>query len=116
MWSYEFYQDKEGNEPVKNFFLSLDTKKRGKLLQLIQILSEFGPTLPFPYSSRVEGKIRELRTHYGKTLYRILHYCDFEGVFVLLHAFEKRTKKIPKRDLKIARDRMKDDQKRKEVS
>jgi len=68
MWDYEFYQDEEGSEPVKDFLLSLDAKRRGKLLQIIQILSEFGHTLPFPYSSQVEGKIRELRTHYGRTL------------------------------------------------
>ncbi len=112
MWRYEFYQDAEGNEPVKDFLLSLDAKRRGKLLQIIQILSEFGPNLPFPYSSQVEGKIRELRTHYGKTLYRILYYCDSEGVFVLLHAFEKRTKKIPEKELRIARVRMRNNYKK----
>lgn len=116
MFDYEFYQDEEGNEPVKDFLLFLDAKRRGKLLQIIQILSEFGPTLPFPYSSQVEGKIRELRSHYGRTLYRILYYRDFEGVFVLLHAFEKRTKKAPEKDLRIARDRMRNDQKKKEAS
>lgn len=112
MWNYEFYQDEEGNEPVKDFILSLDAKKRGKLLQIIQILSEFGHNLPFPYSSQVEGKIRELRAHYGRSLYRILYYCDSEGVFILLHAFEKRAKRVPEKELKIAMDRMKNDQKK----
>jgi len=28
MWRYEFYQDAEGNEPVKDFLLSLDAKRR----------------------------------------------------------------------------------------
>lgn len=113
MWNYEFYRDDEGNEPVKDFLLSVDSKRRGKMLQIIQILSEFGHTLPFPYSSQVEGKMRELRTHYGKSLYRILYYCDSEGVFILLHAFEKRTQKIPERDFKIATERMESDQIRK---
>ena len=75
MWDYKFYQDKEENEPVKDFILSLDAKRRGKLLQIIQILSEFDHTLPFPYSSQVAGKIRELSAHYGRSLYRILYYC-----------------------------------------
>ena len=116
MWDYEFYQDEEGNEPVKNFILSLDARRKGKLLQIIQILSEFGDALPFPYSSQVEGKIRELMTHYGRTLYRILYYRDTEGVFVLLHTFEKRAKKISENQLRIAKDRMRGDQKKKEVS
>jgi len=37
MWDYEFYQDEEGNEPVKNFILSLDARRKGKLLQIIQM-------------------------------------------------------------------------------
>lgn len=113
MWSYEFYQDREGNEWVKEFILSLDKKPRGKVLQAIQILSEFGSTLPFPYSSQVEGKLRELRAHYGKTLYRILYYQDAQGTFVLLHAFEKKTPKIPEKEIKVARERMFDHQTRK---
>jgi len=113
MWRYGFYQDREGEEPVREFILSLDKKARGKVLQAIQILSEFGPALPFPYSSHVEGKLRELRAHYGKTLYRILYYQDARGVFILLHAFEKKAPKIPKREIKIARDRMLDHQTRK---
>lgn len=116
MWDYEFYQDEEGNEPVKDFLLSLDGKKRGKLLQIIQILSEFGHAIPFPYSSQVEGKIKELRAHYGRTLYRILYYHNFEGVFILLHIFEKRTKKIPESQLKIARERMRNDQRKRRMS
>jgi hypothetical protein len=40
-------------------------------------------------------------------------YCDTNGVFVLLHAFQKRTLKIPKREIRIAVERMKADQKKK---
>jgi len=47
MWNYEFYQDEEGQEPVKDFLLSLPSKHRGKVLQTIQILSEFGINLPY---------------------------------------------------------------------
>lgn len=109
MWSCEFYEDEQGNEPAKDFLLSLDKKRRGKLLQIIQILSEFGHALPFPYSSHIEGKIRELRAHYGRELFRILYYQDSKGVFILLHAFKKSSKKMPKRDLKIAKERLVDD-------
>lgn len=98
---------------MREFLLSLNKKARGKVLQTIQILSEFGPNLPFPYSSQVEGKLRELRAHYGKTLYRILYYQDAQGPFILLHAFEKKTPKIPKREINIARERMVDHQIRK---
>lgn len=32
MWSCEFYEDKQGNEPVKDFLLSLDKKSSKKIL------------------------------------------------------------------------------------
>ena len=112
MWPFEFYAE-NGREPVRDFLLSLPPKPRGKILQAIQILSEFGINLPFPYSSQVEGRLRELRTHYGRTQYRILYYCDQNQVFVLLHAFQKRSQKLPKREIRIAIERMKTDQQRK---
>lgn len=115
MWAYEFYQDEKGQEPVKDFLLSLPPRHRGKVLQSIQILSEFGINLPFPYSSQVEGKLRELRSHYGRNHYRTLYYCDVNRTFVLLHAFPKRTQKIPKREIRIAMERMKTDQQKKGV-
>jgi phage-related protein len=113
MWSYEFYRDRKGEEPVREFILSLNKKARGKVLQAIQILAEFGPTLPFPYSSQVEGKLRELRAHYGNALYRLLYYQATDGTFILLHAFEKTTAKVPEREKRIARERMKEHQARK---
>lgn len=106
MWIYEFYQDEDGGEPVRTFLLALDKKGRGKVLQAIQLLAEFGPTLPFPYASQVEGKLRELRAHYGKTLYRLLYYQNAQGTFILVHGFEKKTGKIPQRKITLARKRM----------
>ena len=46
---------------------------------------------------QVEGRLRELRVHLGRTLYRILYYGDSERTLVLLHAFEKRTSALPYR-------------------
>ena len=81
---------------------------------MIQILAEFGIDLPFPYSSQVEGRLRELRARYGKNQYRVLYYGDAGRVFVLLHAFEKRSQKLPQREIRIAMERMNADRKSKE--
>lgn len=108
MWSYEFYRNAQGEEPVRIFLNSLDSKARAKVLQTVAILAEFGPLVPFPYSSHVQGKLRELRAHYGKTLYRVLYFHDHQGTFILLHAFAKSTAKIPMREIKIAHARIHD--------
>jgi phage-related protein len=77
------------------------------------MLEERGPYLPFPYSSQVEGRLRELRVHFGRTLYRILYHGDPERTFVLLHAFEKRTSALPAGEVALATKRMSLDETRK---
>lgn len=48
--------------------------------------------------------VREVRIHTGLE-HRVFYVAKFtEGVYVL-HAFEKRTRKTPKRELELARDR-----------
>ena len=73
---------------------------------MIRLLEEQGPTLPFPYSSQVRGKIRELRAHYGDEQHRVLYFGAPGRVFVLLHVFAKRTERVPERDVRIAQVRM----------
>jgi phage-related protein len=62
------------------------------------------PPLPFPHTSQVEGPLRELRCHYGNSLYRIL-YRRSDNLFVLLHALRKNSKKLPQADIEIAKKR-----------
>lgn len=112
-WEVGFYEDQDGLCPVEKFLDSLPGKHLGKVLQVTQMLEERGPNLPFPYTSQVEGKLRELRAHYSKVQYRILYYGDVRGVFVLLHAFKKQTAQIPEREKRLARQRLRDDEQRK---
>ncbi len=63
-WTVEFYEDADGDAPVELFLNGLPKKHRAKLLGLIAKLKEHGPTLPFPYSSQVDGRVRELRTRF----------------------------------------------------
>jgi phage-related protein len=54
--------------------------------------------------STVGGGVREIRIHTGVE-HRVIYLATFaEGVYVL-HAFEKRTQKTPKRDIELARER-----------
>lgn len=92
---------------MQSFLDDLDKPRRAKVVALIALLREQGPTLPFPYSSQVRSKVRELRTRYGKERYRVLYFGGPKRTFVLLHALEKRTEKLPEREIKIAEERMK---------
>jgi phage-related protein/DNA-binding Xre family transcriptional regulator len=102
----DFFKDAEGNAPVEAYLDSLTKEQRAKLLGAIKKLEEHGSTLPFPFSSQVEGKLRELRTKFGKTRLRILYYGDANQVFQLLHGITKNTSKLELSDIKTGSDRM----------
>ncbi len=73
-WIVEFYESRAEGCPVREFLLALDKPQRAKLVALIRLLEEQGPLLPFPYSTQIRAKLRELRTQYGKDHYRVLYF------------------------------------------
>ena len=91
---------------MEDFLSTLATNHKAKALAIIRMLEQEGPNLPFPYSSQVRGKLRELRTQQGKNKLRILYFGDAKRVFILLHAIVKRTAKLPEEDIRIAEARM----------
>jgi phage-related protein len=107
-WTVDFYVDARGNAPVEAFLESLPRTHRAKLLGLIAKLKEHGPTLPFPYSSQVDGRLRELRTRFGKTRLRILYFGDAHQEFILLHGVVKDSEKLQISDIESARTKMAD--------
>ena len=105
-WTVGFYGDAHGDAPVEVFLNGLPKKHRAKLLGLIAKLKEHGPTLPFPYSSQVDGRVRELRTRFGKTRLRILYFGDANQEFILLHGVIKGSDKLEKSDIEAAKNNM----------
>jgi len=104
-WRVDFYEE-DGKAPVEEYLDDLAPQQRAKVLALINELEKHGPTLPFPYSSQVEGKLRELRTKFGKTRLRVLYYADANQVFQLLHGIIKNTEKLEKSDIDKGNERM----------
>lgn len=110
----KFYRAADGSEPVNAFIegqkpavqLAIDRQ-----IDRINSLDEAHPHLAYPYSSQIEGELRELRCHYGRALYRIL-YRRSEQFVVLLHIFQKHDEAVPEVDKQIARDRWADFRKR----
>lgn len=105
-----YYRAADGAEPVREFIEALDAKRRAALLhQLDRLnsLSDANPHLPFPYTSQIEGELRELRCHVGSEHYRVL-YRRSERLIVLLHAFRKGTAKVPSAEITIADERWND--------
>ena len=104
-----------GNQPVDQFIETLTHVEAQVAVDFqvgrLRMLRATDPPLPFPYSSQVDGELRELRCHYGSDLYRIL-YRRSQNLFVLLHAIHKNTGRIPQADINIAHARWADFQQR----
>jgi len=107
-WTVEFYLAADRTAPVEVFLAGLPRTHRAKALAVVKLLEEVGLTLPFPYSSQVQGKIRELRTRQGKDRIRILYFGDPRQWFILLHGLIKRADKLSEADIAIAERRRKD--------
>ena len=105
-WQVEFFTDERGEAPVEEYLTSLPVQHRAKMLALLKMLEQEGPSLPFPYSSQVRGRLRELRSQQGKDKLRILYFGDLRRVFVLLHGIVKRSAQLPEEGIRIAEARM----------
>lgn len=119
-----YYRAANGSEPVAEFLdgefpleprkekptdaeLVGAAKKRAAIDLQIDRLNSLPndlPPLPFPHTSQVEGPLRELRCHYGTSLYRIL-YRRSGNLFVLLHALRKNSRKLSRAEIEIAQKR-----------
>lgn len=114
-----YYRDSRRQEPVDVFIEGL--RPRGAQLalddkcELLNGLPPGAPPLAFPHSSQIEGELRELRCHYGRRLFRIL-YRRSRNLFVLLHAIEKHSGRIPAADIAVAKARFADFQARMDTS
>lgn len=109
-----FYRASDGSEPVNDFIDTLPPAHQAALdlcIDRLNMLTSSMPHLPFPHSSQVEGELRELRCHYGRTLFRVL-YRQSGKLYVLLHIFQKTTRTVPEADIATARQRWNDFQER----
>ena len=105
-WPVEFYESVGEGSPVEAFLESLSFPAQVKVFNLIRLLEEQGVLLPFPYSSQISGRLRELRTQLGKMHLRILYCATPRRTFVLLYGFVKRTPRTPKSAIDLATRRM----------
>ena len=111
MHKIHFYRDKNGSEPVAEYFAELAGKsdkdsriKLNKIRDYVKALSEYGTQAGEPYIKHLDGEIWELRPLRD----RILFVGWVNGSFVLLHQFMKKTQKTPAREITKAKRELAD--------
>lgn len=122
-YKLSFYETENGNTPVLDFISELKEKAiknelskklLNKLDLRIRSLRKNGTLEGMPHFeplSNLKYPLSQLRIAHNTNEYRII-ICpwisnDNEHYFVLLHWFQKKTKKTPDRDKKLAESRMK---------
>ena len=76
--------------------------------RLVELLIEHGPNAKMPHSKSLGQSLFELRPHGPEGIGRAL-YCFVAGKKItVVHAFIKKTRETPQRELKVARNRVKE--------
>ena len=90
---------------IEKFVDTLDEETIARLLRTIDLLELFGHELGLPHSKKVEPRIFELRVR-GKQEVRML-YTFHGGEAILFHCFVKKSQRIPRKEIKLARQKLK---------
>jgi phage-related protein len=100
-----FFETGQKNQPVRDFLLKQQREDRKKIGADIFTVQEGFP-LGYPLVEKVEQDIWEIRSTVTDGICRIF-FTIYKGTMILLHGFIKKSRKIPKAELKTVRDRMK---------
>ncbi|MBU2529727.1 MAG: type II toxin-antitoxin system RelE/ParE family toxin [Elusimicrobia bacterium] len=102
-YKIKYYKDfNTGKVPVKIYIDNLSEKEQAKIFKYLEYLKQSEGYLDEPYSRHIKGKIRELRVDFSNNRHRIFYFTFINKNIILLHAFLKKTKKTPKREVKKA--------------
>lgn len=111
MYKIRIFKDAQGNQPIKEYLKALasssekDSRIRlRKIDYYFQTLREFGTRAGEHFVKHIDGDIWEIRPLRD----RLFFFGWKDDVFVLLHHFEKKTKKTPKREIEQAKRNLKD--------
>ncbi len=102
-WKITFYSEK-----VEVQTLQLPTGILANFLCIAEIIEDLGPNLGKLYVGRLGSGLYEIRVKGKEGIARSV-YCTVKGKeIVILHSFIKKSQKTPKKDLNLAKKRMKE--------
>ena len=90
---------------LEEFIESLQKSTIAKVLRTIDLLEEFGPKLGMPHTKKISDHLFELRIR-GIQEIRIF-YTFRKSQIYLLHGFIKKSKRTPKKEIRVALQKLK---------
>lgn len=77
-------------------------------LHIAELIEEHGPTVGMPFTRGLGAGLFEMRARGKEGIARVIYCCLAGRELVMLNAFVKKTQKTPKKELALARKRMKE--------
>lgn len=99
-WEIVYFQSARGEKFVKSFIDEQSLKVKGKYVGMIGFLGEYGPFLTEKYTKKIRHNLYEIRIT-GKEQIRVLYAVQGNQI-ILLHAFKKKTQKVPQKEISVA--------------
>ncbi len=93
---------------VQEDIMSLPVTLQARYIGLTQRMLEYGPNLGLPHTDTFGGGLFELRLKSAEGIARVFFCTMVEQEIIMLHSFIKKTQKTPLKELKLAKQRMKE--------
>lgn len=77
-------------------------------LHVAELIEQYGPGIGMPFTRRIGAGLFEIRAKGKEGIVRALYCCLAGKELVILNAFVKKTQKTPKKEVALARKRMKE--------
>jgi len=102
-WRITFY-----NQKVELETLGFPQGILANFLHIAEMIEELGPSLGPPYTKAIGAGLFEIRSKGREGIGRSF-FCAVKGrEVIVLHSFVKKTQKTPKKEIKLARQRLKE--------
>ena len=101
-----FYRSGSGREPVREWLKKLSPADRKIIGEDIKDV-EYSWPIGMPLVRSLGHDLWEVRSHLSRRRDARVVFCVHEGKLVLLHGFIKKSRKMRKKDMELARRRMK---------
>lgn len=84
----------------EDFFVQQKPKVKEKIIWTLELLQELS-VIPSQYLKHIHGTdgLFEIRVQHGGDIFRIFCFFDEGQLVVLINAFQKKTQKLPRREL-----------------
>jgi phage-related protein len=102
-WTVTFYDRR-----VEADILAFPSGFLARFLRYAERMEMFGPDLGMPHTRAMGGGLFELRIKAAEGIARVFYCTVVDRRIVFLHQFVKKTEKTPRKELDIARQRMKE--------